>query len=454
MKKRIIQILSMLICILFIFAGCSTPAEPEQQITESTTVLYDTEQEIIVSDEVKALAEDTIDAVENDESIETDIVISDAIADEDTIEDELAIEQDAQVAQENVSYNGTNTGKGTYLLGGCNGPTYFSQLDPDWANKMYSNHGDKTQTMKSSACGPTSAAMVVSSSKGSILPTTMANLFVDNGYRTYSNGTAWSAWSFVADFFDFNDYCSTSSYSTMKNYISQDKNKDGLPDYYVVVSVDYGLFTTGGHYIVIIDYNKSTDTYTVYDPYNYTGKFNTASRKAANVKTSGNDIYVTASSFLKYANAKNYWCFSNDYTKPTSNTSSSTSTPTTVTKYVKTNGGVLNVRKGPGTNYSIVSTLKNGTKISVYETKNGWSRIASSQWVSNDYLSSSAPTTTSKVTVVYVYIPATGRYAYCKYSDISDGRLKSDTTLYSNSNLTGTKYSYLAKTKVTIKKTL
>lgn len=64
----------------------------------------------------------------------------------------------------------------------------------------------------------------------------------------------------------------------------------------------------------------------------------------------------------------------------------------------------------------------------------------------------------SSVTVAYIYVPATGRYAYCKYSAIEkyNGyyRLKNYTTLYSKSNLTGTKYNYLAKTKVVIKKTL
>lgn len=46
----------------------------------------------------------------------------------------------------------------------------------------------------------------------------------------------------------------------------------------------------------------------------------------------------------------------------------------------------LNVRSGAGTNYSIVKALPNGTKVTVYEQKNGWSRIGSRQWVSSQYL--------------------------------------------------------------------
>ena len=59
--------------------------------------------------------------------------------------------------------------------------------------------------MKTSACGPTTAAMIVSSAKGAILPTTMARLSVDNGYRTANSGTAWSFYSFVADYFKFSE---------------------------------------------------------------------------------------------------------------------------------------------------------------------------------------------------------------------------------------------------------
>lgn len=70
--------------------------------------------------------------------------------------------------------------------------------------------------------------------------------------------------------------------------------------------------------------------------------------------------------------------------------------------------------------------------------------------------------------VDYVYVVKTGRYAYCHVSAFSDAsasnvntekvayksvigksyRLKGNTTLYSNGNLTGTKYQYLAKTEV------
>lgn len=61
------------------------------------------------------------------------------------------------------------------------------------------------------------------------------------------------------------------------------------------------------------------------------------------------------------------------------------SAPSGVTKTVNAKSG-LNVRAGAGTNYKILKALPNGTKVTVYETSNGWSRIGNGQWVSSQYL--------------------------------------------------------------------
>ena len=55
-------------------------------------------------------------------------------------------------------------------LGKYKGLTYYSQADKRWALKKYGNN-----TMINSGCGPTAAAMVVSSIKGEILPSQMAD---------------------------------------------------------------------------------------------------------------------------------------------------------------------------------------------------------------------------------------------------------------------------------------
>lgn len=269
---------------------------------------------VVVTDEMQkvidtTIAETTMEQV--DYSTQEEFIAT--ISDEEEVTDEGAesdLEIDAVIEQENISYDGSNSGKGLSLLGAYNGITYFSQADSRWADYPYTSIGDSSQTMKSSACGPTSASMVISSSKGTILPTVIADLFVKNGYRTANSGTAWSAFPFVADYFDFNEYCTTSNLDEALEYLGADANHDGISDYFVIASCGSGLFTTGGHYITLVDLNGATIT--VYDPYLYSGKFNTASRRNAGVIVDGNSAYVNRNSFARYGNAKNFFIFSND----------------------------------------------------------------------------------------------------------------------------------------------
>lgn len=344
-------------------------------------------KEVIVSEEAKEIIIDTKNATKDGEDISTIETIESDIA-EDEVVDEGAIEPDAQVDQENISYDGDITGNGLNLLGTYQGLTYYSQADSRWASIPYTSIGDNSQTMKSSACGPTSAAMVVSSSKGAILPTTMAQLFVSNGYRTANNGTAWSAYSFVADYFGFKDYAYITSINTAIDYLNK--------GYYLIASCGSGLFTTGGHYIVI--YGIDGNTLKIYDPYLYNGKFNTASRRNK-VTVSGNTVYCSVENFKSYANYKAFWCYSND--NGTGNTQPKTIT--SYTRYVATQSANLNVRSSAGG--SVVGSLSKGTAVTVYEVSGAWSRIGTNRWVSTAYLSASpvqstvsTVSTTKKVT--------------------------------------------------------
>jgi hypothetical protein len=376
-------------------------------------------------------------------------VLSSTIEEEQDIVDEGALEADAIVEQENISYDGTNTGNGLSLLGSYQGLTYYSQADSRWANTLYTSTNNKTQTMKSSACGPTSTAMIVSSSKGAILPTTLAKLSVDNGFRTASSGTAWAFYPFIADYFDFEEYYTTNDFDVAMNYLKQKEN-NGDSKYYIIASCGSGLFTSSGHYICLMGLDNNTIK--VYDPYIYNGKFNTASRKNANVTVNGNTAYVSKTNFKKYANFKSFWVFSNDQgkgnsteVKKTTSTKTTTKKKTTksYTRYINVKS-TLNVRKKASTNSSIVKTLKNGTKVTVYETSGKWSRIAKNQWVKTEYLSKTKSTTTKKTTKTVKIKNTVGQYK----------RLKTKTTLYSKSNLSGTKYNYLANTQVKIIKNI
>ena len=310
-KKTILTWLVVVLAVLGALASIYFPNSKINDVIDETKNAI--MQEIVVSEETKAEVSDTKDAIDNGGKVETTEIVKATIAEEKEVTDEGAdeslLEPDALVEQENISYDGDNAGKGLSLLGKWQGLTYYSQADSRWASKLYTSTSNNTQTMKSSACGPTSAAMIVSSAKGAILPTTMASLSVDNGYRTANSGTAWAFYPFVADYFGFKEYHTTSNFNTAMNYLKQ-KNAIGISKYYIICSCGSGLFTSSGHYIVLASLDGNAIQ--VLDPYLYNGKFTTASRKKANVTVKGTSAYVSKANFEKYANAKNFWIFSND----------------------------------------------------------------------------------------------------------------------------------------------
>ena len=80
-------------------------------------------------------------------------------------------------------------------------------------------------------------------------------------------------------------------------------------------------------------------------------------------------------------------------------TNASTSTETTtlpITDMLATSETGLNLRKGPGTSYSVIKTLSKGTAVTVHSSNNGWSNVSANGvegYVSTSYLSSTKPST-------------------------------------------------------------
>ena len=244
-KKKLVYIIVLLCTVVIgIFCKLKMPdSEINKNIEQVQTELI---KEIVVSEETQSEVADTKNAVENGGKVETKEVAVASIKEEEEVTDEGAdeslLEADGLVEQENISYDGDNAGKGLDLLGKWQGLTYYSQADSRWATKLYTSTNNHSQTMKSSACGPTCSAMVVSSAKGAILPTTLASLSVDNGYRTASSGTAWAFYPFVADYFGFKEYYKTDDFNKAMAYLSE-KNAIGTSKYYIICSCGSGLFT-------------------------------------------------------------------------------------------------------------------------------------------------------------------------------------------------------------------
>ena len=316
--------------------------------------------------------------------------------DEQKVGEEQEVESEAFEEQGEIAYEGSSEYP-NISLGNYTGLTYYNQTDSRWNNHMYSSVGDSSQTIGTSGCGPTSAAMVVTATRGAITPDEMGDLFVRYGYRSASNGTYWSAFRAVADEFDIG-YQETSSLDTAVNLV-QNNN-------YVIVSCANGLFTTGGHFIVIVGIDG--DTLKIYDPYLYSGKFDTSTRRGK-VTVSGNTVYCSIENFRNYANYRGFFAYQHSGNVQENSGSVTTST---YTRYVATNSKNLNVRSGAGY-YSIIGSLRKGTDVTVAESNGGWSRITSpvSGWVSNSYLSSNP---VSSVTTITGY--RTGKYKVTRVS--------------------------------------
>lgn len=297
--------------------------------------------------------------------------------DEQNLEQE--VEDEGFELQGDIAYEGDKARSWNVTLGNYKGLTYYSQIDNRWRNKRYSSTGNASQTIGSSGCGPTSASMIVTACKGAITPDVMSDLFVKYGYRSANNGTYWSAFRAIADEFDIG-YSETTNFQRAIELLRNNN--------YVVASVGNGLFTTGGHIIVLTGIDG--DTIKIYDPYLYAGKFETSTRRGK-VTVVENTVYVSVQNFRNYANAKCFFCYKHDENVQENNVKPVVVQP--YTRYVKANGG-LNIRSSPNGNR--IGAIRNGEQITVYETSGNWSRIGVGKWVSSDYLVSSTSNYTNK----------------------------------------------------------
>ncbi len=279
------------------------------------------------------------------------------------------------------------------------GLTYYSQLDNRWKNQMYSSVGNSTQTIGTSGCGPTSSAMVVSSIKGNITPNEMANLYMQYGYRSANQGTYWSAFKWTADVFNI-------GYSEC--YKLDDAIEKLKDNHYIIASCNQGLFTYGGHFIVLT--GVEGDYIKVYDPYLYSGKFSTSSR-IGKAEVKGNTVYVSIENFREYANYQKFFCFKNDRTDIKENTTTTVVTDkvesnvNTVNYQVRITANVgLNIRSGANVSYSRIGGYAKSSIVTILAESNGFGKT-NLGWISLAY--TSRYTTVAKSTTVQKYTVGT-----------------------------------------------
>ena len=158
-KALIISIVTIVLALAGVFFGIEYSQEDVDKISEGI--------------------ETVVDIVDNQSTTE----IPEAYIEDEQKLEEQETEDEGFELQGEIAYNGSSE-LPNVQLGEYAGLTYYSQIDPRWRYMPYTAIGDESQTIGSSACGPTCSAMVVSSIKGTITPPEMADLYVKYGFRS------------------------------------------------------------------------------------------------------------------------------------------------------------------------------------------------------------------------------------------------------------------------------
>lgn len=239
--------------------------------------------------------------IENKEKNQAEVNISAEIPnltvqDEENLE-EQEVEDEGFELQGEIAYEGGKSRSWNLNIYGEPKLTYISQIDNRWKNYPYTVTNNKSQTIGKSGCGVATAAMIIDSIVGNVSVTELADVFVKYGYRSPNNGTYWSANRAIADEFNI-EYQETSNFSVMLEKL---KNNN-----YIIASVGNGLFTTGGHYIMI--YGVDENNLKIYDPFLYKGKFDTSTRRGK-AYVDGDTVICSTTNFKNYANYKRFFCY-------------------------------------------------------------------------------------------------------------------------------------------------
>lgn len=131
-------------------------------------------------------------------------------------------------------------------------PVSYLQTDPRWKNKRYNCVGG-TMSIGGGGCGPTSAAMLISTLTGrEVLPTETMQWACDHGYVYANQGTAYEY--FAPQFKAYGLSCKQLTNEVCMNAKSPVREKVVnmlMEGYYFIALMKKGTWTNGGHYIVV-----------------------------------------------------------------------------------------------------------------------------------------------------------------------------------------------------------
>ena len=132
-------------------------------------------------------------------------------------------------------------------------PVSYLQTDPRWKNKPYRVKGESA-TIGSAGCGPTAAAMLMSTLTGkSITPEDTCKWSVDHGYKALGNGTYYAY--FAPQFAAYGIKCWqlnwVNAYHNPKATSFDETVKYLKQGYYAIALMKKGTWTGGGHFVVM-----------------------------------------------------------------------------------------------------------------------------------------------------------------------------------------------------------
>lgn len=137
-----------------------------------------------------------------------------------------------------------------------NGMAYYAQGDPRWGNIAYGSTGN----MASSSCGPTSAAMVLSSLSGkAVSPLDAAKYSLAHGHRIPNAGTSWD---FFADIGNAYGVPMTTGGTNRDTIVSALKQRRPV----ILTGNGAPPFTKGGHFIVAAGVSPDGSKIMINDP--------------------------------------------------------------------------------------------------------------------------------------------------------------------------------------------
>lgn len=136
-------------------------------------------------------------------------------------------------------------------------PVSYLQIDSRWKNKPYRVNGESS-TIGSAGCGPSCAAMVISTLKDpSVTPEITCNWSMSHGYKALKQGTYYSY--FVPQLKAYGIDCKqlmSSRIINQPNHPIHNKVKEYLKNgYYVIALMGPGTWTKGGHFVLLWDWD-------------------------------------------------------------------------------------------------------------------------------------------------------------------------------------------------------